>query len=75
MAPWPTLLAVPVPVPAPVAVKVSPTAGEASAPIRLKFVVPIETIVYSILVSNEPAVTILSEVICKYGDSSNPDPP
>ena len=52
-----TLVAVPSPVPWPVAVNTMPTVF-ADAPINVKSVVPTETIVYSVSVTNAPAVTV-----------------
>ena len=47
--------AVPVPKPTPVAVNVVPTLLSA-APINVKIVVPVETIIYVLAVTNAPAV-------------------
>ena len=49
---------VPVPVPAPVAVKVVPILLFV-APIDTKSVVPTETIVYTVPITNEPAVVVV----------------
>ena len=55
-------IAVPVPEPIPVAVNVSPTVLEL-APIKVKSVVPIETILYSSPITNDPAVSVSDPLI------------
>ena len=61
--------AVPSPVPAPLAVKYNPTVF-ADAPIKVKSVVPVVNILYSIPTTNAPAVT--STLFINFEPEGNP---